>query len=510
MSHVEAVKDGEQPLGDALTGCVGSACHFITLCPVATEWQRMVASAALLPAGSLGTGTTAQNKEVLSMVMRDDALRSRGATGRQRAGAGFWTRQGIVPNLRWGFVALTLFMTGDGIESGFLSPYLADQGFGPGRTSLLWSVYGLVVALAAWLSGALAEAFGPRQVMITGFGIWVAFEVAFLVALAQGNFTLMLISFGIRGLGYPLFSYGFLVWLAMDTPEQVMGKAVGWYWFFFVLGLGVISSYYAGAVIPLIGEFATLASSLVFVGVGGAMLFFLVKARRSGPGESGLKDPATSVRSVLSAFTVIAELPKVGIGGIVRVINTLGFYAFVVFLGTFMIHDVGLSTSEWQTVWGTLTLTNVLANVVFGYVADKIGRIHTVAWFGGFLCAVSVPAFYYVPELFGANFWVILAVGIVYGAGLSGFVPLSAIMPALAPHRIGGAVAVLNLGAGVSQFLGPVVAGLVSPVGVAGTLWIITGVHVVGIALTYCLRDGSSTAKEQSTLTHELTERTAP
>ncbi|SFJ64504.1 MFS transporter [Amycolatopsis sacchari] len=417
--------------------------------------------------------------------------------------SGFWARQGIVPHLRWGFVALTLFMIGDGIESGFLSPYLAEHGFGAGQTSLLWSVYGFVVAVAAWLSGALAEAFGPRHVMLAGFAIWVVFEVAFLVALAQGNFTVMLLAFGVRGLGYPLFSYGFLVWVATDTPEAALGKAVGWYWFFFVLGLGVVSSYYAGAVLPVLGEFGTLASSLAFIGVGGLLLLFLVKARRPAP--AGLR---SSLRSVLGAFTIVVERPKIGLAGIVRVINTLGFYAFVVFLSTFMVRDVGLSTPQWQTAWGTLTLTNILANVVFGYVADRIGRVRTVAWFGGLLCALSVPAFYYVPQLAGPNFWAILLVAVVYGAGLSGFVPLSAIAPALAPHRVGAAIAILNLGAGVSQFLGPVSAGLVGPLGVAGTLWLIAGLYVVGIVLTHCLRERRAT-EDHSTSDKTLTGRTA-
>jgi MFS family permease len=211
---------------------------------------------------------------------------------------------------------------------------------------------------------------------------------------------------------------------------------------------------------------------------------FLVRARRPEP-----TDLATSLRSVLGAFTIVAERPKVGIGGIVRVINTLGFYAFVVFLTTYMVRDVGLSTPEWQTVWGTMLLANILANVLFGYLGDRVGRVRTVAWFGGLLCAVSVPAFYYVPELLGPSFWAILAVAVVYGAALSGFVPLSAILPSLAPHRVGSAVAILNLGAGVSQFLGPVVAGLVTPIGVAGTLWVISGIYVIGIGLTHLLRD---------------------
>jgi len=376
-------------------------------------------------------------------------------------------------------------MIGDGIEAGFLSPYLDERGFSGDHVSLLWGVYGFVVAVAAWLSGALAEAFGPRRVMLTGFVLWVALEVAFLFALAQDSFPLMLVSFGIRGLGYPLFSYGFLVWVAMDTPEKFMGKAVGWYWFFSTLGLGVLGSYYAGAVIPLIGEFATLASSLVFIGAGGLMLVFLVRSRK----REESTDLATSMRSLLGAFTLFAERPKVGIGGAVRMINTLSFYAFVVFMTTYMVREVGLSTAQWQTVWGTMLLVNVLGNVLFGYVGDIIGRVPTVAWFGGLVCAVTVPALYYVPKFLGPNFWAILAIGLVWGAGLAAYVPLSAIMPTLAPHRVGSAVAILNLGAGASQFMGPVVAGLVSPIGVAGTVWVMSGIYVAGIVLTYFLRE---------------------
>jgi hypothetical protein len=290
------------------------------------------------------------------------------------------------------------------------------------------------------------------------------------------------------------FAYGFLVWVAMDTPEETMGKAAGWYWFFSILGLGVLSSYYAGAVIPVIGELATLASSLVFVGAGGILLLVLVRARRQQT-----KDLGTTLRSVLGAFTVVVERPKIGIGGVVRVINTLGYYAFVVFLTTYMVREIDLSTTEWQTVWGTMLLVNVLANILFGYVGDIVGRVPTIAWFGGLGCAISVLALYCVPEFFGANFWAIIAVAVMYGLCLAGYVPLSAVMPALAPHRVGSAIAILNLAAGVSQFAGPVVAGLVGPIGVGGTIWVISGIHVFGIAITYCLRDRAATdGPEQS------------
>lgn len=70
-------------------------------------------------------------------------------------------------------------------------------------------------------------------------------------------------------------------------------------------------------------------------------------------------------------------------------------------LTTHIVRDVGLSTAEWQTAWGTMRLVDVLANPVFGYVADRVGRVRTVAWFGGLARAVTVPAFYYVAEWLG-------------------------------------------------------------------------------------------------------------
>lgn len=392
--------------------------------------------------------------------------------------------QGISRTIAWGFVALTIFMVGDGIEAGFLSPYLDERGFDGGQVALLWSVYGIVVAVAAWLSGALAEAWGPKRVMMLGFGIWVVFEVLFLVfGVMGGNFEIMLLAFGIRGLGYPMFAYGFLVWVTMDTDEQVMGRAVGWYWFFSTLGLGVLSSYFAGAVIPVIGELATLWMALAFVVVGGLMVLFLLRNPVSQ--KVTLSD---SIKGVVGSVTIVASNPKVGIGGVVRIINTLSFYAFVVFLTTYMVRDVGFDLAQWQIIWGTMLAANVAANLISGYLADWIGRVNVVAWAGGIGCFVTVLALYYVPTAIGPNFGITIAIAIVYGLALGMFVPLSAIVPLLAPQHKAAAVAILNLGAGLSQFVGPVIAGLVTPIGIQGTVWIIASLYLVGFALTFLLK----------------------
>ncbi|GAA3333503.1 hypothetical protein GCM10020331_097790 [Ectobacillus funiculus] len=39
----------------------------------------------------------------------------------------FLDRLGIPSNLIWGFIGITLFMIGDGLEAGWLSPYLIKK-----------------------------------------------------------------------------------------------------------------------------------------------------------------------------------------------------------------------------------------------------------------------------------------------------------------------------------------------------------------------------------------------
>ncbi|MFG3252888.1 MFS transporter [Streptomyces sp. NPDC048172] len=400
-------------------------------------------------------------------------------------------RQGIVRPLAWGYLALLLFMVGDGVELGFLAPYLESRGFAASDVATLVSVCGIVVAVAAWLAGALAEAWGPRRVMTLGFAIWAGFEVIFLaLGVMAGNYAVMLVSYGIRGLGYPFFAYGFLVWVTMATPKEVIGRAVGWYWFASTAGLGVVSSYFAGAVIPVVGELVTLWISLAFILAGGLILFFLVRARSGGGGEGA--GAASNLRQVVKGLTVLKTHPKVGVGGVVRIINTLCFYAFPVFVASHMVHDVGFSLPQWQTIWGTMLFANIIGNVLSGYLGDRIGQINVVAWIGGVGCVIAVLAMYYVPEWLGPNFAATMAVAIVLGLAMAAYVPLSAIVPLLAPSQKAAAVAILNLGAGLSNAAGPVLARVfLGPLGVGGLMWLLAAVYAAGIGLTLLLRDGA-------------------
>ena len=166
---------------------------------------------------------------------------------------------------------MLLFMVGDGVEVGFLATYLESVGFTTVDVATLVALYGVVVALASWLSGALVAAWGPRRVMMIGLAVWVIFHVIFLTAgVATKVYPIMLVAYAIRGLGYPFFAFGFLVWVTTRTPDAVLSRAMGWYWFSYTAGLGVLSAYLAGFTIPRIGSYATLWVSLAFVVAGGA------------------------------------------------------------------------------------------------------------------------------------------------------------------------------------------------------------------------------------------------
>ncbi|HEY7154390.1 MAG TPA: MFS transporter, partial [Gemmataceae bacterium] len=227
-----------------------------------------------------------------------------------RARASFVDRIGIYPPLLWGFVGLLLFMIGDGVESGYLSPYLKERGFSEEWVAVVFTAYGLTAAVAAWLSGALSDLWGPRRVMWAGLGIWTVFETAFLLlGIAPNNYGMILLFYALRGFGYPLFAFGFLVWITAATPPKRMGTAVGWFWFAFTGGLPTLGSLFASYTVPTVGPYATLWLSLGLVIAGGLIALFGVREptgrRRLAPASE------KPIVTLLSSVTIAWKEPKI-------------------------------------------------------------------------------------------------------------------------------------------------------------------------------------------------------
>lgn len=385
-------------------------------------------------------------------------------------------RIGLSPKLMLGYAGVLVFMMGEGLEQGWLSPYLIGKGLTIQESALLFSVYGFAAAIAAWFSGVLAEIFTARRVMLAGLLLFLLGSLCFLIwGLPSNNLSVMIPTYALRGLGYPLFAYGFLVWVAYEAPPERLGSAVGIFWFVYSGGLSVLGVLYSSIMLPYLGEINTLWSALIFV-VLGAMIALMLN-RTPGHAEVGDNSKA-SLSYVLKGITIAFENPKIGLGGIVRTINTSAAYGFVVFMPMYMM-DMGFSRTDWLQMYAALWTVNIIFNLIFGVISDGLGWRNVVMWFGCIGCALTTLMFYYAPYFFGPNYLLTVTAAGLFGACLAAFVPLSAIMPTLAPENKGAAMSILNLGAGLSTFVGPAVVGLfIGSLGSSGVIWIFTGLYL--------------------------------
>ena len=395
----------------------------------------------------------------------------------QKTLSSFLERLGIYPPLAWGFVAVLLLMCACGVESGFLSAYLAGRGISSSAVALVFTAYGMTAAFASWLSGALSDLWGPKRVMFIGLAVWLVFHSAFLtLGVGPGNYPLILFCYGMRGFGFPLFAYGFLVWITVATPARNLGTSLGWFWFAFGAGFPTLGSLLATYLIPPIGQFRTLWFALIFVALAGLALLGVrepIGSRRLAPaGENPM-------RTLLSSATIAWQVPKIGMGGIVRTINTAAQLGFLVFLPVYCTKTIGLTLGQWLRLLTALSIVNVVFNLLFGIIGDKFGWRRTVALFGGVGCATSTLALYYSMQGHPPDYALSVVAGMFYGAMLAGYTPLGAIMAALAPNRKGAAMSILNLGAGASAWVGPAIAGLCDPSlgAISGLGVIVTGFH---------------------------------
>jgi polyol permease family len=400
----------------------------------------------------------------------------------------FAERIGMHPELAIGYLGLLLFMVGDGVEAGFLSPLLIDLHFSTAKVALVFTAYGATAALASWLSGALSDIFGPKKVMWAGLLIWIGFEMPFLsLGIAHANYAIILVSYGLRGFGYPLFAYGFLVWVAAVTPERYLATAIGWFWSARTGGLPTLGALLASFSVPLLGSYKTLWVSVALVAAGGLIVLLGVNEKHGLTPLSTTGD--NSLRVLLTGVSIVWKHPKVGLGGIVATITTTSEFGFLVFLPIFFIHVIGFTLEQWLQILSIMFATNVVANLFWGYVGDRIGWRRTITFAGSCGCALTTLGLYYVPHIVGTNYPLVVGAGMAYGVALAGFVPIAAIMAVLAPESKGAAMSIMNLGSGMSTWIGPAIAGVFLPLlGVSGVIWIFAFMYLGAAVISYTLR----------------------
>lgn len=381
-----------------------------------------------------------------------------------------------------GYIAIVFCMTGDGIEQAFLSKYLVNLGFTAGDAALVFTVYGATAALSSWLSGVLADVFTPRRIMLIGIAWWLIFHVLFLsLGLGHSNLPLTLLFYGIRGFAYPLFFYGFFVWVVQKSRPHELASAIGWTWSMFTIGYGIVGSYLPSFTIGWIGYMGTLWMSMGWVLAGGLLIYFFTGGVTAVPNAAIARGETGKFAEIGKCFTLILHNRNIALALITRIICNLSLFGFPVIMPLFYTSGrIGFSVPEWARIWGMFFLVQPVTNVLWGLIGDRIGWMRQMRWVGFVGCGTASLLFYVLPLHFPHNTLVAYVAALLFAFTITSFVPMGAIFPTMEPKHKGAAVSVQNLGGGLANFGGPVLAALILP------FWGIGGVVVVYGVLYYC------------------------
>lgn len=396
---------------------------------------------------------------------------------------------GIPAGFGWGYFGLLLFMTGDGVETSFLSRMFVDLGFSQAQVGAAFTVYGLTAAIGAYLAGALSDLWGPRKVMAVGASIWLLLHLAMLVvALPSRSYALLVATYGLRGFGYPLFAYGLMIWLIAGSPKDRLNTALGWFWCCFTAGYPVIGSLLAASFLPVLQPTGLLWTSWLLVGAGAVIALLLIGDRTGRLPLRG--DGGGSLQEVLlGGIVIMFTRPAVGRGAIARVINTASQFGIWVFFPIFFTQKLGLSIEKWATLLSIMMGANMAAVIVVGMISDRWSWRKSTALFGGAFCAIACLVFYYVPVSAPGNYPSAVIAAAIYGIALAGYIALPPMMTAQAPDRQGQVMSAYTLGAGASAAVGPLVGTLfIVPLGVEGVIWIYAVLHLVSAFLCLSIK----------------------
>jgi polyol permease family len=398
---------------------------------------------------------------------------------------------GMPVKLFWGYIAIAIFMTGDGVELAFLSKYIIELGFSVSQSALVFTLYAVTAALASWLSGGISEIYGPRKIMMLGVIWWVVFHILFVqFGLLAKSYPLILLFYALRGFAYPLFFYAFYVLVVQRTPGHRLASATGWIWSMFTVGYGIVASFLPSVTIPLMGFISTLWMSLVWVIVGGFIAVFFLKERQDGrkvdiPAKEKLREIGLGVTLIFADRNILLAL-------IIRILCNLALFGFPIFMPLhYSSPQVGFTPEQWMRIWGVFFLVQPVTNVLWGIIGDKIGWLFQMRWIGFFGCTLTTLLFYFMPLYFPANLAVAVFCALLLALTITAFVPMGAIFPMLVPTHKGAAVSVQNLGGGIGNFIGPAIATLLfsASFAIQNVVIVYSVLYFVGGVLTYYIRD---------------------
>lgn len=375
----------------------------------------------------------------------------------------------------------------------FYAAILEDTGWTRADTAIVFSLAMIVYAVMALPAGWLYDRIGAKR-LFTGGALLMG--AGLILCSRASTVPALLGSYGVlTGLSYA--ALGFIPHAAIIPRWFVKRRGLALAVALSGVGWGSLGMAYGSAL--LIEAFGWRTTMLV-CGVGAWAVLIPLNAfvQVPGPESVGLHpDGAAAAPPAPAART----LERVSIW---RALRTRAFWLLFVYVTTVglvsttlavhqprLVVDLGFSLRLSALLFGTLGLMRTLGGLIWGPLADRIGRspciwiatVISVLGFLGLLSVEQVPAEWSLLRI--ALLW---GFTITFGIGFNGVTPLyaSTVAERFGGPSLGSMFGLLDFGFGVGSALGPWVAGWVYDT-VASydfVLWAdIVGILLGGVAL---------------------------
>lgn len=340
------------------------------------------------------------------------------------------------------FLSLFLFMTGDGIESSFISKYFYDLYNSASISYDIITLYNIFAIFGVLSSFFLCTIYKPKYVILIGFFMWILFDFMFIFSNSY-----KFIFYILRGFWYPLVAYGILSVLMEKSDYKNLGVVAGLFWLSFSGGmptLGTILSYFLNLdfsyhVILIIGLLIVSFSFLLILTVRTSKWEYIKYKNK--------KDAISSIFEVLKNRKSIYIL-------LLKSINNSSAFLFLYFLPLFFIETLKYTMSDWLFLSSIMFLSNIIFNPVIGYFCDKVG--HTkVLRLSYIVCPITILIFYF-SLIFNFSYYILLLSSVIYGISLCFFIPLTPMTSTMIDNKRTECLVLLGVGSTISNLIGSI------------------------------------------------------
>jgi DHA1 family inner membrane transport protein len=290
------------------------------------------------------------------------------------------------------------------VISPILAPIAASLGTTADRAGLGVAAYAICYAIGAPVFGPLADRFGRRTMMLTGFLIFI---VGTLLCSVAQTLTAFCGFRAISGLGAALVTPNVFAFVGATFPPPRMAK---------VMGI-VLSALSMSIVLGVpIGSYVTQATAwqgaFILVSAIAAVALVIVALVLPGTGAG------TRRQGYFASFATVFRTPRADLALLATLGWMTGFYAVYTYLGTFIRTEMGVDTGTVGTFLLAYGVGNFAASFFAGWFVARVGLLRTIA-LTGTVSAALVMMLGQLPDSAPLLVLVLMVWAILQGIGVT-------------------------------------------------------------------------------------------